>query len=143
MCRPLPGGYFAGLRGRLPYPASGAIITKYGRGRDPKYDNPIYNKGIEIQAPTGSPIIAVADGQVIYADYFSGYGNLIIIDHGDNYYTVYAHAKDLLKKVGDRVASREKIATVGDTGSLKGAMLYFEVRHHGDTTDPENWLARK
>ena len=136
------GGYFAGLKGMLPYPASGAVITKYGKGKDPKYDNPIYNKGIEIQAPQSSPIVAVADGSVIYADYFAGYGNLIIIDHGDNYYTVYAHAKDILRKVGDTVKAREKIGTVGDTGSLKGPTLYFEIRHHGDTTDPEKWLAK-
>jgi septal ring factor EnvC (AmiA/AmiB activator) len=137
------GGYFIGLKGRLPYPASGSVITKYGKGKDPKYDNPIYNKGIEIKAPAGSPIISVADGEVVYADYFTGYGNLIIIDHGDSYYTVYAHAKSLAKRVGDRVRANEKIGTVGDTGSLKGPTLYFEIRHHGNTADPELWLAAR
>jgi len=137
------GGYFAALRGKLPRPATGTIITKYGKGKDPKYDNPVYNKGIEIKAPLGSPIISVADGQVVYSDYFMGYGNLIIIDHGDSYYTVYAHAGTLIKKVGDRVKANEKIATGGDTGSLKGPTLYFEIRHHGNTADPEQWLAAK
>jgi murein hydrolase activator len=135
------GGYFAGLKGSLPYPAAGEVITKYGKGKDPKYNNPIYNKGIEIKAPEGSPICAVADGEVIYAEYFPGYGNLIIIDHGDNYYTVYAHAREMLKKVGDKVKAGVKIGTVGDTGSLKGNTLYFEIRHHGDTADPQLWLA--
>ncbi len=137
------GGAFVGLKGKLPYPTSGTIITKYGKGKDPKYDNPVYNKGIEIKAPEGSPITSVAEGEVVYSDYFAGYGNLIIIDHGDGYYTVYAHAKSLLKKVGDKVKAREKIGTVGDTGSLKGPTLYFEIRHHGNTADPELWLAAK
>jgi septal ring factor EnvC (AmiA/AmiB activator) len=138
---PPSGGYFAALKGKLPVPAAGTIITKYGKGKDPKYDNPVYNKGIEIKAPMGSPIICVADGIVAYSDYFAGYGNLVIIDHGDSYYTVYAHANTLAKKVGDRVKAKEKIGTVGDTGSLKGPTLYFEIRHHGGTTDPELWLA--
>lgn len=137
------GGYFVGLKGKLPYPASGTIITKYGKGKDPKFDNPVYNKGIEIKAPSGSTIVSVADGKIVYSDYFTGYGNLIIIDHGDSYYTVYAHAKSLAKKVGDKVKAHEKIGTVGDTGSLKGPTLYFEIRHHGNTADPEQWLAAK
>jgi murein hydrolase activator len=137
------GGYFDGLKGKLPRPAAGTVITKYGKGKDPKYDNPVYNKGIEIKAPLGSPIISVADGQVVYSDYFTGYGNLVIIDHGDGYYTVYAHAETLTKKVGDKVKANEKIGTVGDTGSLKGPTLYFEVRHHGNTADPEQWLAAR
>ena len=91
----------------------------------------------------GSPIISVADGEIVYSDYFMGYGNLIIVDHGDSYYTVYAHAQTLLKRVGDRVKANEKIGTVGDTGSLKGPTLYFEIRHHGNTADPELWLAAK
>ncbi len=137
------GGYFVALKGKLPYPTSGAVITKYGKGKDPKYDNPVYNKGIEIKAPVGSPIISVADGKIVYSDYFVGYGNLIIVDHGDSYYTVYAHAKTLSKKVGDKAKANEKIGTVGDTGSLKGPTLYFEIRHHGNTADPELWLAAK
>ncbi|MBN2225123.1 MAG: peptidoglycan DD-metalloendopeptidase family protein [Deltaproteobacteria bacterium] len=137
------GEYFVGLKGRLPYPTNGTVITKYGKGTDPKFANPVYNKGIEIKAPVGSPIISVADGEIVYSDYFMGYGNLIIVDHGDSYYTVYAHAKTLIKRVGDRVKANEKIGTVGDTGSLKGPTLYFEIRHHGNTADPELWLAAK
>jgi murein hydrolase activator len=140
----VPSGVnFAGLKGKLPYPTGGTIITKYGKGKDPKYDNPVYSKGIEIKAPLGGAIISVADGQIVYSDYFMGYGNLVIIDHGDGYYTVYAHAQTLTKKVGDKVKAKEKIGTVGDTGSLKGPTLYFEIRHHGSTADPEQWLAAK
>jgi septal ring factor EnvC (AmiA/AmiB activator) len=138
---PSAGGVFASLKGDLPRPVSGPIITDYGTGTDPIYNNPIFNKGIEIQADEGVDFISVAMGQVIYADYFEGYGNLIIIDHGDSYYTIYAHARDVLVSVGDTVSSGEVIGTVGDTGSLKGPNLYFEIRHHGNTSDPESWLA--
>ena len=138
---PSAGGVFASLKGALPRPVSGPILTDYGTGTDPIYNNPIFNKGIEIQADEGVDFISVATGQVIYADYFEGYGNLIIIDHGDSYYTIYAHARDVLVSVGDTVSSGEVIGTVGDTGSLKGPNLYFEIRHHGNTSDPESWLA--
>jgi len=138
---PSAGGAFASLKGNLPRPVSGPTITDYGKGTDPTYNNPIFNKGIEIMANEGTDFVSVAEGQVIYADYFEGYGNLIIIDHGDSYYTIYAHAKDILVSVGDTVFSGEVIGTVGDTGSLKGPNLYFEVRHHGNTSDPQSWLA--
>jgi len=138
---PSAGGAFASLKGALPRPVSGPTITLYGTGTDPIYNNPIFNKGIEIQADEGVDFISVAGGQVIYADYFEGYGNLIIIDHGDSYYTIYAHARDILVGVGDTVSAGKVIGTVGDTGSLKGPNLYFEIRHHGNTSDPQSWLA--
>lgn len=138
---PDAGGAFASLKGKLPRPVSGPTITDYGKGTDPTYNNPIFNKGIEIQAAEGTDFISVADGQVIYADYFEGYGNLIIIDHGDSYYSIYAHARDILVGVDDTVSAREVIGTVGNTGSLKGPNLYFEIRHHGNTSDPDSWLA--
>jgi septal ring factor EnvC (AmiA/AmiB activator) len=140
---PSAGGAFVALKGKLPYPVEGTIITRYGTGKDPKYENPIFNKGIEIKASEGTHFRAVADGEVIFAEYFYGYGNLIIIDHGDSYYTVYAHAKEIQTGVGDTVKGGEIIGTVGDTGSLKGPCLYFEIRHHGQTTDPQLWFAKK
>jgi septal ring factor EnvC (AmiA/AmiB activator) len=140
---PGAGGYFAGLKGRLPYPVKGRVVTRYGKGKDPKYENPIFNKGIEIEAPEGTRFVSVAKGEVIYADYFPGYGNLIIMDHGDCYYTVYGHAKSIYKAVGAKVAAGEAIGSVGDTGSLKGACLYFEIRHHTQTSNPSGWLVKK
>ncbi len=138
---PASGAFFA-LKGKLPYPTAGSVITKYGKGEDPKYKNPIFNKGIEIKAPEGTKFFAVFAGEVIYVDYFQGYGNMIIVDHGDSYYTIYAHAREIFKEVGDKVVAKEVIGTVGDSGSLKGPCLYFEIRHHGNTTDPETWLAK-
>lgn len=140
---PASGGYFAGLKGKLPYPVKGTIISKYGNSKDPIYNNPIFNKGIEIKAADGTIFVAVAGGEVIYSDYFEGYGNLIIVDHGDSYYTLYAHANILYKGVGDKVVANDSLGTVGDTGSLKGPCLYFEIRHHKETKNPEGWLVKK
>ena len=81
-------------------------------------------------------------GEVLYADWLKGYGNLIIINHGDNYYTLYAHMEEFFKKKGDVVEDHEVIATAGDTGSIRGPSLHFEVRHHGKPVDPLKWLKK-
>ncbi|MFP4387749.1 MAG: murein hydrolase activator EnvC family protein, partial [Desulfococcaceae bacterium] len=80
------------------------------------------------------------DGEVIYAGWFKGYGNMIILDHGDHYYTLYAHAGELFKGEGDIVRSGEVIASAGHGGAMEGSGLHFEVRHHGKPLDPMEWL---
>lgn len=136
-----PGeGVFAGLRGKLSWPAEGPVLSSFGRHEHPRYRTITYNRGIEIGAPLGEPIRAVADGVVLYADWFKGYGRLVILDHGGGYFTLYAHAAELLVRVGDRVTRGRGIARVGDTGSLNGAQLYFEVRFQGKPQDPTVWL---
>ncbi len=77
---------------------------------------------------------------MLFADWFKGYGNMMIIDHGAHYYTVYAHVEEMFKSVGEQVRAGEVIATVGDTGSLEGPRLHFEVRHHGKPVDPAEWF---
>jgi len=120
---------FMGHKGRLSLPVSGNIIPgKRGRG-------------ILIEAPKGSPIRSVFSGRVIYSGWFEGYGNIIILDHGDKYYTVSAHAAKVLKKANERVAQGEVIALVGDTGSITGPSLYFEIRYQGKPQDPLEWLS--
>jgi septal ring factor EnvC (AmiA/AmiB activator) len=101
-----------------------------------------FQSGIDIQAEKGAPVHAVCSGQVIYSSWFKGYGNMIIIDHGDHYYTLYAHLEELFKTNGDIVQAGEVIATVGDSGSMSGPGLHFEVRHHGKPVDPEKWLKK-
>ena len=81
-------------------------------------------------------------GRVVYADWFKGYGNMIILDHGQSYYTLSAHASRLAKQVDETVAAGETIAYVGETASLRGPRLYFEIRHHGTPQDPGKWLKR-
>lgn len=136
----LPGN-FSARKGLLKPPVNGKIITKFGKYRNEELNIVNFRSGIDIRASQGEPIKAVFRGQVLYATWFKGYGNMIIIDHGDSYYTVYAHAQELFKKKGDYVATNEVIATVGDTASIsEGPSLYFEVRHKGQAIDPTLWL---
>ena len=100
-----------------------------------------FRSGIDIQAERGEPVRAVFRGEVLFAQWFKGYGNMLIIDHGEKYYTVYAHAQELFKKQGDFVETNEVVATVGNTASLSNVTsLYFEVRHQGKPIDPLTWL---
>ena len=136
-----PSGSFASLKGRLPWPTGGALASTFGRQEHARYKTVTFNHGIEINAPGGQKIVSVADGVVLYADWFKGYGRLIVLDHGDGYYTVYAHAAEILVKMGDHVAKGQTIGSVGNTGSVAGSQLYFEVRYRGGPQDPVAWLA--
>ncbi len=131
---------FTALKGKLPWPTVGAVASTFGRQEHPRFRTVTYNNGIEITAPEGREIRAVTGGAVLFADWFKGYGQLIVLDHGGGYYTLYAHASEILVRVGERVAARQAIAYVGDTGSLDGPQLYFELRHRGKPQDPLAWL---
>jgi len=140
---PLPGiKGFALLKGRLPLPAQGKIISHFGKFKNEELRTTTFQKGIEISAPIGTEIKAIYPGRVLYADWLKGYGKIIIIDHGEGYYTLSAHTSELFKKVGDEVKTGERIALVGDTNSFKGSCLYFEIRFHGNPQDPLEWLAK-
>lgn len=146
--RPTPGDVssgasFAALRGRLSWPADGRVVAEYGPQVNPRFGTKTFRNGIDIEATEGSNIAAVFPGQVVYTGWFRGYGNLIIVDHGGEYYTVYAHAADIRVAEGDEVKQGQIIGTVGDTGSLQGPRLYFEVRHEGKPQDPAQWLRPK
>ncbi|MGB9836168.1 MAG: murein hydrolase activator EnvC family protein [Candidatus Saccharicenans sp.] len=131
-------------KGKLPWPLSGKIITGFGPEKHPKFKTVTMNNGIEIRPNKNERIIkAVHGGRVVFADYFQGYGNLIIIDHGLSYYSLYGHCSGFLVKVGDLVQPEQPIATVGDSDSLKGECLYFEVRHKTQAMDPLQWLKRR
>ncbi|MGM0452861.1 MAG: peptidoglycan DD-metalloendopeptidase family protein [Thermodesulfobacteriota bacterium] len=131
---------FSEYQGLLKMPVTGKIVSDYGKYTDPQSRVVHFRNGIEIRADRGAPVRAVFEGKTIFCDWLKGYGRVLIIDHGGNYYTVYAHVEDLFSRKGDRVEAGEVIATVGDTGSLGGPALYFEVRHHGEPTDPLAWL---
>jgi septal ring factor EnvC (AmiA/AmiB activator) len=120
------------FKGKLMPPVHGKVISLFKE----KGQN-----GIEIQAPSGAEVRAVLPGKILYADWFKGFGNMVIIDHGDQTYTVSAYCSQLLKKEGDTVSQGEPIAMVGSAGSLKGPCLYFEIRHRGKPQDPMNWIS--
>ena len=131
---------FAEFRGLLKMPVSGKIISRFGKFIEPRSGVASIRNGIEIEAKRGTPVRAVFKGKTIYADWLKGYGKVIIIAHGDNYYTIYAHVDDMFSRRGEKVKTGQVIATVGQTGSIIGPVLYFEIRHHDDPKDPLAWL---
>jgi murein DD-endopeptidase MepM/ murein hydrolase activator NlpD len=131
---------FALLRGLLPYPAKGSIEVGFGRIVDSRFNTVTVHKGLDIRAPQGAAVRAVAPGRVAHAGWFRGYGNLIIIDHGDGYHTLVAHLASMSTAIGEEVQAGSLLGTVGDTGSLKGPYLYFEIREKGRPVDPRPWL---
>jgi septal ring factor EnvC (AmiA/AmiB activator) len=133
---------FSDVKGLLMMPVKGKIIHFYGTYTDTRFKLVNFRSGINIRADRGEPVYAVFRGKTLYASWFKGYGNMIIIDHGDHYYTVYAHAEELFKQKGDPVEAGEVIATVGDSGSIEGPGLHFEVRYHGKPVDPMHWIRK-
>ena len=136
---PSPGS-LGTLKGLLDPPVKGKIANFFGPFKNTRYNVMNFRSGVDFQSDRGEPVQAVFAGKVLFADWFKGYGNMLIIDHGHNYCTLYAHVQELFKKKGDRVEGGEVIATVGDSGALSGSGLYFEVRHHGKPEDPQAWL---
>ena len=130
------------MRGRLDWPVSGLVSAPFGRFKHPEFNAEILRKGIDIDAPLGEVIRAVERGRVVHAGHFSGYGNMVIIDHGERYYTIYGHLSEMLKKNGDEVRRGEILGRVGDSDSWSGAKLYFEMRKDGRSVDPLSWLKK-
>jgi septal ring factor EnvC (AmiA/AmiB activator) len=138
-----PRAGFGSLRGRLPWPADGRIVGGFGPQVHPRFGTKTFRNGVDIEAAEGTEVAAVYAGHVVYTGWFKGYGNLIILDHGNEYYTLYAHVADIHVKEGDDVRQAQHIGTVGDTGSLAGPRLYFEVRFQGKPQDPTEWLRQR
>ena len=131
-------------RGKLGWPLEGRVITSFGLQKHPRFNTIVMNNGVEIApAQDKSLILAVHPGKVVFADYFQGYGNLLILDHGMTYFTLYGHCSQFLVNVGDMVRAEQPIALVGDSGSLNGECLYFEVRYKTKALDPLQWLKRR
>jgi septal ring factor EnvC (AmiA/AmiB activator) len=138
-----PGIGFGTHRGRLPWPTEGRIIAAFGAQVHPRFGTRTFRNGVDIEADGGREVAAVFGGHVIYTGWFKGYGNLIILDHDHEYYTLYAHMAEVGVKEGDDVRQGQRLGTVGDTGSLEGPRLYFEVRYQGKPQDPEQWLRQR
>jgi septal ring factor EnvC (AmiA/AmiB activator) len=131
------GEAFAALKGKLKWPARGELIGRFGASRA---EGGSQWKGIFIRA-SGGEVHAVAAGRVVYADWLRGFGNLIIIDHGNEYMTVYGNNEALFKTPGAHVRAGETIASVGSSGGSENSGLYFEIRYRGAPQDPAKWVA--
>jgi len=129
---------FASLKGRMRYPVRGEVMNRYGAGRE---ETGTTWKGLFIRSATGETVHAVADGRVVYADWLRGFGNLLILDHGGGYMSLYGYNEGLLRQVGDRVRGGDPIAQVGATGASAESGLYFELRRDGTPFDPMTWIA--
>lgn len=131
-------------KGRLPWPVSGKVISRFGNQRHPRFNTVTKNNGIEIDPGQTMIVKAVHPGAVVFADYIDGYGYLVILDHGMAYYSLYGHCSpEFLVHKGDAVRQEQPIAYVADIGSLKGTSLYFEIRHKSEALDPLQWLKRR
>lgn len=131
------GGDFSRLRGKLRLPVKGELVNRFG---SPRSDTGMTWKGLFIRAPEGREVKAVAPGQVVFADWLRGFGNIIIVDHGDSYMTLYAGLQTLYGQVGEKVKAGDSIATTGNSGGGADSGLYFELRHESKPLDPLKWV---
>lgn len=130
------GASFAALEGKLLWPISGSIVTRYGTSIG---QSELKNTGVSISCRTNQSVAAVYQGKVIFANWLQGLGLLLIIDHGNGYMSLYGHNQALYKKVGDVVKARESIARVSSSPNHSIGGLYFEIRHNGQPANPEHW----
>ena len=134
---------FKALKGQLPWPADGRIIAKFGRQWNSKLKTTTENPGIDIKGQPGSAIRTVLGGVVTTITYIRGYGTTIIVDHGGGFYTVYSHVTNIQTVVDGQVRNGDVIAYMGDSGSINGSKLHFEIWGKGQKLDPEKWLIKK
>lgn len=138
---PSPTGVrFAQLRGQIGFPVRGELVGRFGAQRA---QGGTRWRGVFIRAKGGDDVVAVAAGEVVFSDWLRGYGNLIILDHGDDYLTIYGNNDALFKMVGERVGGGVPIASVGASGSGQESGLYFEIRHKGEPVDPMQWIRNR
>jgi septal ring factor EnvC (AmiA/AmiB activator) len=130
------------FKGALPWPARGRVRIAFGRHKHPRFETYTLHNGIEIEAPVDTPVQAVHDGTVAFADQFLGYGLMVIIDHGGKNHTLYAHLAETRVRTGQHVSAGDVVGTVGASG-VDGPGLYFELRSQGKPQDPQEWLARE
>lgn len=137
---PTTGKITGSLKSGLEWPVAGRVMSRFGKQKHPEYDTYIYKKGIELQAKLGESVHAVDAAEVVFADWFKGLGLVAILQHGGDFYTVYAHLSDVKVRTGDKVTRGQDIASVGDTGAPSGPSLYFEIRKGSDAVDPLAYL---
>ncbi len=128
------------VRKSMPWPVDGKVVTHYGTYRHPVLNTVTTNLGIDIAAPAGSPVRSVASGRVTAITWQRGYGNLMIVSHADGYYTIYSHLADIGVALNDEIAAEQTIGAVGETGSLQGPTLHFQVWQREEALNPEEWL---
>jgi len=137
LAEPTPTTHITRTQGDLPWPVQGSITASFQRR------NGVHYNGIVIQASEGTAVTAVHSGRVVFADWMRGFGNLLIIDHGDQIMTLYAHLQQFSARPGQQVSRGDAIGRVGNSGGQSRPALYFEVRRGGEPINPQRWIARR
>jgi len=133
---------FSSLKGKLPWPVDGKVVIPFGSQRDPQFKTPVFRNGLYIKTEEDS-VRAIYMGKVVFADWFKGFGNLLIINHGEGYHTLYANLSEIFFKVGDIIKINDIVGKIGEFGTLDMPSLYFEVRYKGKPLDPMRWLKKR
>ncbi|HEX8172289.1 MAG TPA: peptidoglycan DD-metalloendopeptidase family protein [Thermoanaerobaculia bacterium] len=128
------------VQGALPWPVQGKVVERFGRQRNPKFSTWTINNGLKIEAAPGAGVRAVFQGTVLFSQWFKGYGNLIILDHGNRVFSLYGNLKAVGVAVGERIAAGQTIAGVGESEDARAGHLYFEIRRDNRPEDPQKWL---
>ena len=134
-----PAKPFRTLRGSLPWPVEGGVRVRFGSTRG---SSGLRWRGIVIDASEGAPVQATASGRIVLTEWLRGYGLVIIVDHGDDYLTLYAHNQSLFREVGEEIMQGETIAAAGSSGGGNRGGVYFEIRHRGEALNPQQWLKK-
>ena len=133
-----------GHKGKLAWPVSGKVVTQFGRYQDPDLKTWTFNRGINITAPEGTNVLAIAPGEVVMVDWFPGYGRFVLLRHAEPYFSLYGHLDSDLVQVEDIIPAGSAVGTVGSTGRLDGiSQLHFEIMQGEDPLDPTLWLGKK
>ncbi len=136
----LGGAQIEQFQGALTWPVEGKVIERFGRQRNPKFATVTVSNGLKIEAAPGTEVRSVFEGTVLFSQWFKGYGNLVIVDHGNRIFSLYGNAQSSRVNVGDRVAPRQVLANVGYSEDGSSGYLYFEIRQDNKPVDPRTWL---
>ena len=134
---------FSHLKGTLSWPSEGKVAIPYGSQKDPQFDTPVFRNGVHIQTDASADARSVYAGKVIFAEWFKGFGQLVIVNHGSGYHTLYGNLSEIFSRVGDIIKEKQVIGKVGTSGILNAPGLYFEIRYKGKPLDPIQWLKKK
>jgi murein hydrolase activator len=137
------GKGFSHLKGKLHWPVDGRVAIPYGPQKDPQFDTPVFRNGIHIKTAPDADARAIFGGKVIFSDWFKGFGQLIILNHGGGYNSLYGNLSEIFSHAGDIIKSNQVIGKVGTSGILNAPGLYFEIRYKGKPLDPTQWLVNK
>ena len=133
---------FASFKGNLVWPTVGKVVSRFGKRKHPTLKTITENSGIDIRVKEGTEVVSVLTGRVTSITWIRGFGNTVIIDHGRGYYSVYTHLSEIYVTPNETVATGQRIASVGETGSLEGSELHFEIWHNREKQNPLHWLKK-